>query len=41
MDEVLKNALVRVPEPIEWDESVVPDARRVAGDDAAAAQIAH
>ena len=41
MDEVLKNALVRRPEPIEWDESREPAAPVVAEDDAATALTAH
>ncbi len=41
MDEVLRNALVRQPEPIEWDESREPAAPVVAEDDAATALTAH
>jgi ATP-dependent Lon protease len=41
MDEVLKHALVRRPEPIEWDEAKMPPAPVVAEDEAAAAQTAH
>ena len=41
MDEVLRNALVRQPEPIEWDESREPAAPVVAEDDAATALPAH
>ncbi|HMN88267.1 MAG TPA: magnesium chelatase domain-containing protein, partial [Bauldia sp.] len=41
MDEVLKNALVRRPEPIEWDESKAVAAPVVAEDDAAATLTAH
>jgi len=41
MDEVLRNALVRRPEPIEWDETKVPAAPVVAEDEAATALTAH
>jgi ATP-dependent Lon protease len=41
MDEVLKNALVRRPEPIEWDETKVPAAPVVADDEVATALTAH
>ncbi len=38
MDDVLANALVRRPEPIEWDESKMPETPVVPEDDAAAVQ---
>ena len=41
MDDVLKNALIRPPEPIEWDETKVPATPVVAEDDAAAGLTAH
>jgi ATP-dependent Lon protease len=42
MDEVIKNALVRAPEPIEWDEAKTAAATSVvAEDDAAAGLTAH
>ncbi len=41
MDEVLKHALVRLPEPIEWDEAKMPATPVVAEDDAPAALISH
>ncbi len=41
MEDVLKYALVRPPEAIEWDEAKSPPAPVVADDDAAAAQTAH
>jgi len=40
MDQVLKHALVRVPEPIEWEEPA-PPVRPVIGEDEAATVIAH
>jgi ATP-dependent Lon protease len=41
MDDVLKHALVRVPEPIEWDESKAPQTPVVTDDEAAAVHVAH
>ena len=41
MDEVLRHALVRHPEPIEWDESKAPVTPVVAEDDVAATLTAH
>jgi ATP-dependent Lon protease len=41
MDEVLKHALVRTPEPIEWDESKAPETPVVPDDEAAALHVAH
>jgi ATP-dependent Lon protease len=41
MDEVLKHALVRQPEPIEWDEAQMPETPVVPDDEAATAQISH
>ncbi len=41
MDEVLKHALVRQPEPIEWDEAKMLETPVVPDDEAATAQIAH
>jgi len=40
MDQVLKHALVRVPEPIEWEEPA-PPVRPVIGEDETATVIAH
>nr|USU30637.1 endopeptidase La [Methylobacterium sp. OTU13CASTA1] len=40
MDQVLKHALVRVPEPIEWEEPALP-VRPVIGEDETATVIAH
>jgi ATP-dependent Lon protease len=39
MDDVLKNALVRPPEPIEWDETKTAAATAVVADDEAAAGL--
>jgi ATP-dependent Lon protease len=42
MDEVLKHALVRMPEPIEWDEAAAkPVEPRVSDEDDASSVIAH
>jgi len=41
MDDVLRHALVRMPEPIEWDEGKVAVAPAVAEDDAASTLTAH
>jgi ATP-dependent Lon protease len=41
MDEVLKHALVRLPEPIEWDESKTVDAPVIPDEEPAAAHVAH
>ena len=41
MDDVLRHALVRMPEPIEWDEGKVAVAPVVAEDDAASTLTAH
>ena len=41
MDDVIRRALVRPPEPIEWDEAKVAAAQKVADDEAATAQTAH
>jgi ATP-dependent Lon protease len=42
MDEVLKHALVRMPEPIEWDEATAkPVEPRVSDEDDASSVIAH
>jgi ATP-dependent Lon protease len=41
MDAVLKHALVRTPEPIEWDESKTPQTPVVPDDEAAAIHVAH
>ncbi len=41
MDDVLKYALVRPPEPIEWDEAKVPVTPVVADDEGATALTAH
>jgi ATP-dependent Lon protease len=41
MDEVIKHALVRQPEPIEWDEAKAPAVPAVAEEEAAAALTAH
>jgi ATP-dependent Lon protease len=41
MDEVLTHALVRRPEPIEWEEPVVPKTPVVAEGDGTTVQVAH
>lgn len=41
MDEVLKHALVRMPEPIEWDESKLPTTGAPIADEDGAAVTAH
>jgi ATP-dependent Lon protease len=41
MDEVLKHALVRLPEPIEWDESKTVDAPVIPDEEPATAHVAH
>jgi ATP-dependent Lon protease len=41
MDDVLKNALVRAPEPIEWDETKTAPAAAVVEDEAATGLTAH
>ncbi|MEP0324077.1 endopeptidase La [Bauldia litoralis] len=41
MDDVIRQALVRPPEPIEWDESKEPARPSVSEEDAAAALTAH
>jgi ATP-dependent Lon protease len=41
MDEVLKHALVRAPEPIEWDESKATITPVVPDDDGAGIHVAH
>ena len=41
MDEVLKQALVRAPEPIEWDEAKEPATPVVADEDSTGALVAH
>ncbi len=41
MEEVLKQALVRMPESIEWDESKQPAGPVVSEDEPASALIAH
>ena len=41
MDDVIRQALVRPPEPIEWDESKEPARPAVSEDDAASALTAH
>jgi ATP-dependent Lon protease len=41
MDEVLKHALIRTPEPIEWDESKAPETPVVPDEEAAAIHVAH
>ncbi len=40
MDEVLKHALIRQPEPVEWDEEAEPLAPRK-GDEDPATVVAH
>jgi ATP-dependent Lon protease len=41
MDDVLRNALTRMPEPIEWDESKVEAPKGPVADDEASAVTAH
>jgi ATP-dependent Lon protease len=41
MDEVIRHALVRAPEPIEWDESKAPVTAVVPEEEAAAPHVAH
>jgi ATP-dependent Lon protease len=41
MGEVIRHALVRAPEPIEWDEAKEPVPAKVSEDDAAASPTAH
>jgi ATP-dependent Lon protease len=41
MDDVIRRALVRVPEPIEWDESKERGPQKVAEEDTATALTAH
>jgi len=42
MDQVLRHALVRMPEPIEWDEAAVPVAPKVpATEDESHGLVAH
>ena len=41
MDEVLKQALVRAPEPIEWDEAAEAAAKPVGKEDDSSSVIAH
>jgi ATP-dependent Lon protease len=41
MDQVLQHALIRVPEPIEWDEASVPAASKTAAEDDGAGVVAH
>ena len=41
MDEVLKHALVRAPEPIEWDESKAPETPVVADEDPSQLHVSH
>ncbi len=41
MDQVLQHALVRMPEPIEWDEASVPKGQKPAVDDDSTGVVAH
>src|SRR3712207_4041555 len=41
MDQVLEHALVRAPQPIEWDEAALPQKPVVPGDDDASGVVAH
>ncbi|MDJ1156743.1 endopeptidase La [Chelatococcus sp. SYSU_G07232] len=41
MDQVIAHALVRKPEPIEWDEEVAEKARKPAAEDEASGVVAH
>jgi ATP-dependent Lon protease len=41
MGEVIRHALVRAPEPIEWDEAKEPVPAKVSEDDAATSPTAH
>ncbi|MBY0360522.1 MAG: endopeptidase La, partial [Phreatobacter sp.] len=41
MDEVLKHALIRQPEPVEWDEETEPMTPRKAGEEDPAGVVAH
>ena len=41
MDDVIKHALVRIPEPIEWDEAKEPVPAKVAEDDPSTGLTAH
>ena len=41
MDEVIRHALVRAPEPIEWDESKAPETPVVPDDEPVATHVAH
>lgn len=41
MDQVLEHALIRAPQPIEWEEPALPQKPVVAGDDEASGLVAH
>ena len=41
MDQVLEHALIRLPEPIEWEETVVPSKPTPAAEDDSAGFVAH
>jgi ATP-dependent Lon protease len=41
MDQVLQHALVRMPEPIEWDEASVPKGPKPAVEDDSTGVVAH
>jgi ATP-dependent Lon protease len=41
MDEVVKHALIRQPEPVEWDEEAEPVTPRKAGDEDPSGVVAH
>jgi ATP-dependent Lon protease len=41
MDEVIKHALIRQPQPVEWDEEAEPIAPRKPGEEDPAAVVAH